>query len=318
MNKLNSYGSNNDWNKWLLNINNKSVTFKVNNGRGFTFSSQLILLPSLAESKGHAFSGWFEDEEPTKFNKSSVENDTTLYGGWAYTVTFCFGNRTNITKTVAYGKKYGDLPAATKTGYTFIGWFTENNIRVTNETIANITEGDHTLYVHWKINNYTLTFDYRNGTITNETLNYNETIKHPESMAREGYKFIRWYNRPYRMPARDLKITAQWEEIATEVVEVTIGRKDMPKEDIENIVKRFTDKEFTIIRYDEDKDSGETIVIIKFNDVDSAKEFVDNAREPSSGDKKEVLNVRFSLEAIESGTFGPTPIIALGQMILCL
>ena len=79
VNSLNSYNS--SWSKWLLNTNNKSATFKVNSGKGFSLSSQLILLPNFAESENHNFSGWFEDEECTKeFTGSSVEADTILYG----------------------------------------------------------------------------------------------------------------------------------------------------------------------------------------------------------------------------------------------
>ena len=61
---LNSY--NTSWNKWLLNTNNKSVTFKVNSGKGFSFSSQLILLPDFTgDGESHNFSGWFEDNNYT-------------------------------------------------------------------------------------------------------------------------------------------------------------------------------------------------------------------------------------------------------------
>ena len=123
---LNSYNS--SWNKWLLNTNNKSVTFKVNNGKGFNIFSQLILLPSLAESENHTFSGWFEDEECTKeFTGSSVETETTLYGGWSYIVTFdpTGGVATTSSQSIVYGQKYGELPNSNKTGYTFAGWFTD-------------------------------------------------------------------------------------------------------------------------------------------------------------------------------------------------
>ena len=86
----------------------------------------IILLPSLAESENHTFSGWFEDEDCTKeFTGSSVEADTVLYGGWSYIVTFYFGNGTASAKSVVYGQNYGGLPNASRTGYTFIGWFTE-------------------------------------------------------------------------------------------------------------------------------------------------------------------------------------------------
>ena len=127
MNYLNNFNS--LWNKWLLNTNSKTVTFKVNNGRGFNLSSQLILLPSLAESENHTFSDWFEDEDCTKkFTGSSVEAETTLYGGWSYVLTFdpTGGVATTTSKNVVYGQKYGELPEpSNRTGHTFTGWFTE-------------------------------------------------------------------------------------------------------------------------------------------------------------------------------------------------
>ena len=68
---LNSYAANRSWNKWLLNINSKTVTFKSNNCNDFNLSSQLILIPSLVESENHTFSGWFEDEGCTREFTSS-------------------------------------------------------------------------------------------------------------------------------------------------------------------------------------------------------------------------------------------------------
>ena len=150
VNNLNNYNS--LWNKWLLNTNNRSVTFKVNSGKGFNLSSQLIILPSLSESESHTFSGWFVDEEcTTEFTGSSVETDTTLYGGWSYIVAFdpAGGVATASSKSVVYGQKYGQLPIATKTGYTFTGWFTEKEAGKGEKVTENDTvkKGfDHTLY----------------------------------------------------------------------------------------------------------------------------------------------------------------------------
>ena len=120
MDDLNNY--NNSWNKWLLNTNNKSITFKVNNGKGFNISLQLILLPSLADGENHNFSGWFEDEDCTKeFTGSSVEADTIFYGVWSYVLTFdpAGGVATTTSKSVVYGQKYGELPTPERAGYIF-------------------------------------------------------------------------------------------------------------------------------------------------------------------------------------------------------
>ena len=77
---LNNYATSNYWNKWLFNTNNKTITFKINNGKGFTLSSQLILLPDFTgDGEDHTFSSWFEDEEWTKgFTSTSVDEETIL------------------------------------------------------------------------------------------------------------------------------------------------------------------------------------------------------------------------------------------------
>ena len=247
MDDLNNY--NNSWNKWLLNTNSKSITFKVNNGKGFNISLQLILLPSLAESENHTFSGWFEDEECTKeFTGSSVEAYTIFYGGWRYVVTFdsTGGVATTSSKSVVYGQKYGELPNATRTGYSFAGWFTEKEEgkgeKVTeNDTVTK--EFDHTLYAQWTANNYTLTFDFGNGTVVNGRFTYNETIIYPKNLTREGCAFSGWKPKPERMPANDTTVVAQWIENATsEVIKIVFNKKDMTKDEVTEIIKEFTKK----------------------------------------------------------------------------
>ena len=283
VNDLNSYNS--SWSKWLLNTNNKIVTFKVNNGKGFDLSSQLILLPSLAESENHTFSGWFEDEDCMKeFTSSSVNDEIVLYGGWSYTITFVFGNGTTATKNVVYGQEYGELPNATRTGYMFDGWFTEKEEGKGEKVTENdtVTKGfDHTLYAHWVINNYTLTFNFGNGTVVNEILEYNETVVYPVNPTREGCAFSGWEPKLERMPADDTIVVAQWTESTTEYVEIVFGKKGMTEEELKEIIKKYTDEEFTIERIETDKDTGETRITIRFKDKDATVNFVDKVRESS-------------------------------------
>ena len=64
---LNNRSSINNWNKWLLNSNRSTITFHMNNNKGFSLSSELILLPSLAIGDSLMFNDWFTDpyyEEP--------------------------------------------------------------------------------------------------------------------------------------------------------------------------------------------------------------------------------------------------------------
>ena len=162
----------------------------------------------------------------------------------------------------------------------------------------------------------TLAFDYGNGTIANETLKYNETIDYPENLKREGYTFNGWNPRPERMPAHDTTVVAQWaEDDVAEYVEIIFGTKDIAEKDVENLVRRFTGEEFTIIKF-EGTTSGEVRAIIKFKDAEAAKEFVDKLRASSDSDVEGVVKVSFSLEKIKSDSLGLTPFLALGYALL--
>ena len=204
VNSLNSYSS--SWSKWLLNTNNKTVTFKVNSGNGFSLYSRLILLPSPVGSENHNFSSslgctssWFEDEDCTKeFTGSSVEAETTLYGRWSYVLTFdpTGGVVTTSSKSVVYGQKYGELPSASRTGHTFNGWFTEaiDGEKITAEDT--ITRGfDNTLYAQWIANNYTVTLNVNGGDAlpTNEFIvTYNKPYNCLPNASKTGHIFIGW------------------------------------------------------------------------------------------------------------------------------
>ena len=163
----------------------------------------------------------------------------------------------------------------TRKGYTFVGW---------DQRPARMPAQDITIAAHWAINSYTVTFDYGNRTIVNETYEYNETIIYPMNLTREGYVFNGWEPKPERIPAEDTIVVAQWTEVVAEVeseyVEIVFGRKSMTEEEVKEIVKNITQNEnFYIERIETDKDTGETKVIIRFKDAEKAKDFVRNVSE---------------------------------------
>ena len=143
--------------------------------------------------------------------------DTSLYGiyGIIFTVTFDpnGGNTQSFaSKKVLYESEYGDLPAPMMEGYTFDGWFTEEagGEKIEAGSIATVFD-DHTLYAHWSIGNYTLTFIFGNGAEPFvRVLEFNETIPYPAESTREWYSFNGWDNNPTFMPGNDTIITALW------------------------------------------------------------------------------------------------------------
>ena len=83
------------------------------------------------------------------------------------------------------------------------------------------------------------------------------------------------------MPANDTTVVAQWIDVKESQVEVIFDRKGMTEEEAKDIIKKWTDGDFEIIKFEEDRDTGETIIIIEFKDVDAATNFVEAIKESS-------------------------------------
>ena len=123
---------------------------------------------------GYGFDGWYTEangggDKVESATTVSITDDQTLYANWvAGAITVAFnatgGISTQTSKPVTFDSTYGELPTATRDGYTFIGWFTEeaSGTEVTAGTKITNTN-DHSLYAHWTINQYTLTFEENGG-----------------------------------------------------------------------------------------------------------------------------------------------------------
>ena len=109
------------------------------------------------------------------------------------------GYTTTESIMVAYDATYANLPEPTRTGYTFDGWFTEKNggTKVDNSTTVKILQ-DQTLYAHWTINTYTLTFDAAtNGgscSPTSKKLNYGAQYGTLPNATKNGWEQTGWFS----------------------------------------------------------------------------------------------------------------------------
>ena len=120
-------------------------------------------------------------------------------------------NNGNVTE-YTYGVG-ATLPTdVTRTGYTFKGWYYNENLTGSPVTAIGDTEtGNKEYWAKWEINQYTITVKPENGkadiTITQD---YGTPITAP-TLTREGYQFNGWDKTfPTTMPAGDMTITAQW------------------------------------------------------------------------------------------------------------
>jgi len=144
---------------------------------------------------------------------STAMTGTQLYAQWTklsnIEVTFDLnltsseGEDTSLTpssKTVTFDETYGALAIATRTGYTFGGWFKDKSCAASTEVTADTlvsNHQNHTLYAKWTINQYTLTINLDGGLYGDEetvepiTQNYKSTYN-LTNPTKTGYGFDGW------------------------------------------------------------------------------------------------------------------------------
>jgi uncharacterized repeat protein (TIGR02543 family) len=104
----------------------------------------------------------------------------------------------SVTKSVAYGSTYGNLPTVEREGYSFAGWWTgtdSDSTQVTSSSEVTVAV-DQTLYAKWTLSTYTITFDTQGGE-TNDLkwtrVTYGWVYGNFPTVVLEGYTFAGWW-----------------------------------------------------------------------------------------------------------------------------
>lgn len=158
----------------------------------------------------YTFKGWFTATTGgTQISASTtVTGNVTYYAQWtanirSYTATFNGnggGTPSPSTITKTYGSELGTLPACSRTGYTFLGWYTASSGGTKISSTTKIT-GTVTYYAQWSINSYTLTYNVNGGNAVSpasKSVQYGSaygTLPTPTraSTAQYSYTFAGWY-----------------------------------------------------------------------------------------------------------------------------
>ena len=112
------------------------------------------------------------------------------------------GTPSQSTKTVTVGGTYGTLPTASRSGHTFLGWYTSPGSAGTPVVSTTKVESpySHKIYAHWKANTVTVSFSNNGGygNVPSQTYTIGSTYGSLPSGSTPpaGYYFVGWFTSP--------------------------------------------------------------------------------------------------------------------------
>ena len=218
----------------LLNIplvcNKLQATFNPNNGDPTVTkfidndkNSKFAELVPEPTKENYTFAGWYNGNE--KFDFTTVPTgDVTLTAKWTakdYEVSFVTEHGDPPTsQNVPYNEPAKDPGELMAEGYTFIGWYAEDN---TKFDFTQPIKHNTTVYAKWTAKDYEVSFITEHGkTPTSQNVKYNGTATNPGELTEDGYTFDGWYadeahktKFDFSTPITgDTKVYAKWEKNA--------------------------------------------------------------------------------------------------------
>lgn len=122
--------------KYIITLTFPDIDFKVN---------------SRTEMVYVGYDNYFDKTDDKLDDWNKFEDDEQDGSNEIYTLFFDpRGGSCNMpSKKVQVGEPYGGLPTPVKSGYTFLGWYTNATDGTHVDTYTQMTAGDKTIYAHW-------------------------------------------------------------------------------------------------------------------------------------------------------------------------
>lgn len=188
------------------------ITFFVDGGdavlgnRSYTIEQEVVL-PDAGNKQYCVFAGWCKNEDrsdtPFYILPQGTYGDITLYAKWkgeGRTVILDpnEGYLQNDRYTIEYGALFR-LPVPVKEGYDFLGWYTNGEIKMTDESGSGleefeIAEQETTLYAHWQIKVYSVEYQTNGGSdVPAQKYEHGTKLKFPDPPTKQNMELEGWY-----------------------------------------------------------------------------------------------------------------------------
>lgn len=178
--------------------------------------------------EGYTFDGWYADAaHTTEFDFSTpITGDTTIYAKWTandyYVSFFTEHGDPPTSQNVKYNGTATDPGKLSEEGYTFGGWYADEN-RTIEFDFTQPIKSNTPVYAKWTAKDYEVSFITEHGNApASQNVKYNNPATDPGELTAEGYTFIGWYadeahktKFDFGTPITgDTKVYAKWEKNA--------------------------------------------------------------------------------------------------------
>ncbi len=174
----------------------------------------------------YVFEGWYFDEDFTqKAEKipAGTMDEVHVYAKWSpvsYNISYELNGGNNGENPSSYTvEDEVNLLAASKKGYSFLGWYLDPSFSEGVSSLPIGSHGDITLYAKWEVVDYAISYDLGEGGSNGEGNPTSYNIESAFSLSeptRQGYEFAGWNDGEKDISSiecgrtGDLVLTAKW------------------------------------------------------------------------------------------------------------
>lgn len=190
-----------------------------------------ISIPTPTEKKGYNFDGWYLDKDvwskaftSDSLSDGSISSDISVYAKFTaieYHITYSTDGGTHTNPSSYTIEDAVSFSSAKKTGYSFIGWYSDASYSTKISSLPTDSTGNITLYAKFELCDYTISYENTKGADNSNATGYNINSDKItlSDISMPGYSFIGWYIGDDKITeitsdrAANITLTAHWNAI---------------------------------------------------------------------------------------------------------